>query len=95
MVESGSRGYPWEMPSSDTSHSVEKRMDAAYRAMTPAEKISRMVALTELAYSFALARIRDQHPDESDREHRLRLCARWLPRESMIAAFGWDPRERG
>jgi hypothetical protein len=82
------------MSVSDTSHSVQARMDAAYQAMTPAEKISRMVALTELAYSFALARIREQHPGETEREHRLRLCSRWLPRESMIAAFGWDPETR-
>jgi hypothetical protein len=59
--------------------------------MSPAEKIARMAALTDLAHSFALARIRAEHPSESPREHRLRLASRWIAREHMIAAFGWDP----
>jgi hypothetical protein len=77
----------------DTHPSIEQRMDAAYRRMSPAEKIARTAALTKLAHSFALARIRAEHPHESPREHRLRLCARWLDRGQMIAAFGWDPEQ--
>ena len=89
------RGYPLRVPTAhDTSRSIEERMDAAYRQMSPAEKIARMAALTELAHSFALARIREQHPHESTREHRLRLCARSLSRDQMMAAFGWDPEQR-
>jgi hypothetical protein len=75
----------------DTSRAIEERMDAAYRRMSPGEKIARMAALTDLAHAFALARIRAEHADESPREHRLRLASRWLTREQMIAAFGWDP----
>jgi hypothetical protein len=78
----------------DTSRAVEERMDAAYRRMSPAEKVRRMAALTELTHALALARIRAEHPGESEREHRLRLLSRWLPRELMIAAFGWDPTAR-
>lgn len=66
-------------------------MDAAYRNMSAAEKISRMAALTGLAHSLALARIRADHPHESERKHRLRLASRWLSRTQLIAAFGWDP----
>jgi hypothetical protein len=79
---------------SDTSPAIEERMDAAYRRMSAADKIARMAALTELAHSFALARIRAEHPLETLREHRLRLAARWLSRAQMIAAFGWDPDEK-
>jgi hypothetical protein len=75
----------------DTSPEIEKRMNAAYRRMSAAEKISRMSALTAVAHALALARIRSEHPLESEREHRLRLATRWLQRDQMIAAFGWDP----
>jgi hypothetical protein len=75
----------------DTSRSVEERMDSAYRRMSAAEKVRRMAALTELTHALALARIRAEYPQESEREHRLRLLCRWLPPELMIAAFGWDP----
>ena len=78
----------------DTSPEVQKLMDDALRRMSPAEKISRMAALTDLVHSFALAQIRAEHPDESEREHRLRLVSRWLPRDLMIAAFDWDPLTR-
>jgi hypothetical protein len=73
----------------DTTRAVQERLDAAYRRMSPAEKISRMAALTGLAHSFALARIRVEHPHESTRQHRLRLAARWLSREQLRKAFGW------
>jgi hypothetical protein len=69
-------------------------MDAAYRRMSAPEKIARMAALTDLAHSLALARIRVEHPGESAREHRLRLASRWLTRDQMVAAFGWDPDAR-
>jgi hypothetical protein len=69
-------------------------MDALYRSMSAQQKIKRMAALTALAHSLALARIRAEHPKESAREHRLRLVSRWLPRAQMIAAFGWDPEAR-
>lgn len=80
---------------SDTNPKVQQRLDAHYRSMSPAEKVARMVALTELGYEMALARIRAEHPRETGREHRLRLCSRWLSREQMLRAFGWDPVQRG
>ena len=82
------------MQPEDTSPSVQQRMDAAYRRMSPIEKIRRMAALTGLMRSMALARIRAEHPEESEREHRLRLLSRSVPKQRMIAAFGWDPDAR-
>lgn len=61
--------------------------------MTPSERIGRAVALTILAQSFALAEIRRQHPDEGEREHRLRLAARFLDEKTMKEALGW-PHDR-
>ena len=64
-------------------------MEAGLRAMTPAQRIARSVSLTILAHGFALAQIRARHPEESDRQHRLRLAARTIDPATMKAAFGW------
>jgi hypothetical protein len=79
------------MPANDTHPAIQARMDAAYRRMSPAEKVGRMAALVGTLRSLALAGIRAAHPNESDREHHLRLTARYIDRQQMIAAFGWDP----
>jgi hypothetical protein len=68
---------------------MQDRLDDAYRAMSVSEKIARMVALTALAHSMALARIRTEYPGESARHHRIRLASRWLSREQLLNAFGW------
>ena len=70
-------------------------MIAGYRRMTPAEKAKRVSELTLAVQRLALLDIRRRHPNESEREHELRLASRWLPRESMIKAFGWDPAVKG
>ncbi len=64
-------------------------MEDRIRRMTPRERIERSVALTILAHSFALAQIRQKYPNESDRQHRLRLAARFIDPAVMRAAFGF------
>ena len=93
FLEAAERGmsYGSIVEPSDTSPAIQARMDAAYLRMSPAEKMRRSAALSGLAHEFALARIRAERPHESSRQHRLRLASRWLSREQMIAAFGWDP----
>jgi hypothetical protein len=59
--------------------------------MTPRERIERAAALTVLAHSFALGEIRRRYPHEDEHKHRLRLCARYIGRDTMEAAFGWAP----
>ncbi len=82
------------MRPSDTSPEAWALMEAAYRRMTPAERIERAAALTVLAHSFALAEIRRRHPDEDERTHRLRLAARYIDGETMKAAFDWPADDR-
>lgn len=79
------------MTARDTTAEVARRMNEIYRAMTPQQKIARMASLTELAHSLALAHIRAEHPHETERQHRIRLCARWLGHRQTLAAFGWAP----
>ena len=70
-------------------------MIAGYRRMTDAQKLARVDALTRTVRQLALARIRQEHPEADARELRLRLAALRFDRETMIRAFGWDPREHG
>lgn len=67
----------------------------AYRRMSDAQKLARVDALTRTVRQLALVRIRAEHPDADARELRLRLAALRFDRETMIRAFGWDPREHG
>jgi len=67
----------------------------AYRRMTPEQKLRRVWELTLAARQLAAARLREEHPTADDREIALRLAALRFDRETMIAAFGWDPKNHG
>ena len=73
----------------DTTESAWATLNEGIGRMTPEQRVRRAISLTVLAHSFALAQIRRDHPGESDRELRLRLAARILPKETMRAAFAW------
>ena len=79
----------------DTSAEAWAIMEAAYRRMSPRERVERSAALTVLAHSFALAEIRRRFPEEDERTHRLRLAARYIDAATMKAAFDWPPDDRG
>jgi hypothetical protein len=64
-------------------------MQAGLKAMTPQQRVRRAVALTILSHVSALAGIRREYPDESAREHKLRLAGRYIDAETMKAAFEW------
>ncbi|MBL9088133.1 MAG: hypothetical protein JNM10_13420 [Planctomycetia bacterium] len=38
-----------------------------------------------------IAELRREHPDRTDRELQLLWVARWLPRETLVAVWGFDP----
>lgn len=76
-------------PPRDTSEAAWAQVEEGLRQMTPAQRIGRAASLTVLAHSFALAQIRQRFPDEDDRQHRLRLAARFIDPATMKAAFGW------
>ncbi len=79
----------------DTSPEVWALMEEGIRRMTPAQRFARVAELTAFTHRVALAAIRRDHPDETDREHRLRLAARYIDAETMKNAFGWvDDRRR-
>ena len=51
--------------------------------------------LTKAVQQLALTRILEQYGDISEREQQLRLAALWLPRETMVNLFQWDPEVKG
>jgi hypothetical protein len=79
----------------DTSETAEKILIEGYRNMPANKKLAQVAALTQMVQKMALSRIRLQYGDVSERELRLRLAALWLPRETMIELFNWDPEIEG
>lgn len=78
-------------PPDDTSADAAAFVAAGLRRMTGAERLRRASSLRESALALARAGIRARHGELSEREIRLRLASSWLDRDTMIAAFGWDP----
>ncbi|MFO0572248.1 MAG: hypothetical protein U0263_41885 [Polyangiaceae bacterium] len=78
-------------PPNDTHPAIEAMVVEGYRRMTPSQKLERVQQLNETVLQLAAARIRREHPGIEERELRLRLAALWLPRETLIKAFSWDP----
>jgi hypothetical protein len=83
------------LPPSDTDAKIEAILVAGYRAMSPAQKLERVRALTFAVQELALLDIRRRHPDATERELSLRLASRWLEPELMSKAFDWDARLLG
>lgn len=66
---------------SDTSAEVHARMRDHYARMTPREKFRRVLALTETSWLMALAGLRRDHPEASERELRRLLAQRMYGKE--------------
>lgn len=76
----------------DTTEAAWAVVEDGIRRMSPAQRVKRSIALTILAHRFALGEIRRCYPDEDERQHRLRLAARYIDAETMRKAFGF-PRD--
>jgi hypothetical protein len=82
--------------SPDTPPEIEEILLERYRQMSPLDKLRQVFELNYMAQSMAAMRIQARYgPNLSERELRLRLASLWLDRETMIAAFGWDPEVEG
>lgn len=76
------------MPS-DTSAAAQAHLDALYRRMPATAKLRRVLGLTELTRSLALAEERRIHPEESECQLRLRVAARHLDGELLARWLEW------
>ena len=59
------------------------------------EKLAAALSASDLVLAFYEMGVREMHIDASEGEIRARVAARHLPRESVIAAYGWDPEADG
>jgi hypothetical protein len=82
--------------SPDTPAEIEQRLVEEYRRMSPGQRLMMALEMNRAVQQMAAARIRAQYgPDLPERELRLRLAALWIDRDTMVRAFGWDPRAEG
>ena len=82
---------PYRTQSEDTPRDVEEMLFAAYRRMSPAEKLERMGRLGKMIKSLVLARLHEEHPDACERELNVRYAARVIDPDMLRAAVGWAP----
>jgi hypothetical protein len=78
-----------------TDPKIRARMPELYRRMSPEEKLRPVLALNAFTRELALTDIHRRHPDESPREHLLRLASRTMDPELLKRATGWDRLEKG
>ncbi len=83
------------LQSTDTRAKAEEILIKGYRRMSPAAKLACIGEMNQAVQQMALARIRSRYPDETDREHQLRLASLWLSQEVMVQVFDWDPSIKG
>jgi hypothetical protein len=68
----------------DTSPEIQARLDEHYRAMTPLQRLHRSLALRAASHQLAMLHLRQQYPEASNLELRLRLALRTLPKDLGI-----------
>jgi hypothetical protein len=82
--------------SPDTPAEIEQRLVEEYRRMSPGQRLMMAMEMNRAVQEMAAARIRAQYgPGLPERELRLRLAALWIDSDTMVRAFGWDPRAEG
>lgn len=79
----------------DTSPCAQQVLLRGYREMPPWKKLRQVTQLTQAVQEMALMRLRRRYGKMTEREEKLRLASLWLPRETMIRLFDWDPAEKG
>lgn len=75
----------------DTSPDARRLIVERLRAMTPAQRLARMVALNRSVEAMARTGILMRHPTASEREVRFRLARAWLDDETLAKVAGWVP----
>jgi hypothetical protein len=76
----------------DTSTDAESILIDGYRKMSFQRKLERVFDLSETLRRLSRQRIVDRYGQTlSERDIQIRLASLYLDRETMIAAFGYDP----
>lgn len=75
----------------DTDPRTMEVWEEILRGKTAGQRLDTALQLSALTLRMVEAGVRAEFPSASDEEIHLRAAARQLPRETMIAAYGWDP----
>ena len=81
--------------SADTSPEAEAVLVRLAREMPPAEKLQIAASMSRAIRELAEVGVRSRYPRASDDEVRKRVAALVLPRDIVIAAYGWTLSRRG
>lgn len=73
--------------SPDTAPEIEQRLYEGWRNMTPAQKARSISGLSQSVFACALAGVRHRHPEETERQHFLRLAVIVLGADLARRAF--------
>ena len=82
--------YNWM---ADTDSKAFEVLIELQRKMSPGDKLACVLKSSAMLMALTEASVRKLYPHASDREVFLRSAARRLDRDTMIRAYGWDPRE--
>ena len=81
--------------SPDTTPDAQRKHYELMGRLLPEQKLSMAFALTDTMRQLVLADLHHRFPEANDEEIRRRFIARVLPRETVIRAYGFDPKEEG
>lgn len=81
--------------SPDTSAEAQRMHFELMRKLPAWKRLRLALELTEAMRELVLTDIRDRFVGASDEEIRRRFIARVLPREEVIRAYGFDPKQEG
>jgi hypothetical protein len=79
----------------DTTPEAERVLIELARATPVWRKFEQVAQTTETCRAFAMAGLRERHPEAPQEELHKRLAALVLDRETVIRVYGWDPKIEG
>ena len=81
--------------SPDTSPEAQRMHFQLMRRLPGWKRLTLAFELTQATRQLVLADIHHRFAEASDEEIRRRFIARVLPREDVIRAYGFDPKQEG
>lgn len=81
--------------SADTTPEAEAVLVELLRVAPVWKRLQMVDQMYETLRLLILADLRRTYPDANEEEIRRRLTARFLSRDEVIAAYGWDPKAEG
>lgn len=81
--------------SPDTTPEAQRMQYELMRRLSPEQKLSLALALTETMRQLVLADVHHRFPEAGPEEIRRRFISRVLAREDVIRAYGFDPKAEG